>query len=143
MRAIVRAAAIALLLAAAPAAQASQQKLRGDANGDGRLSLPELQAEAWKLMLRADRDHDGRISAAEWTSGRTRLLRALRLAGRGEAEKAMNRGGFAKLDADADGYVTRGEADAFFARHFRSVDRNGDGGVDRAELAAAVKPPSR
>jgi hypothetical protein len=143
MGARIPAIAIALVLAAAPAgAEAAQRRLPGDADGDGRLSLSELQTGAWKLMRRADRDRDGRLDSAEWTSGRTRIRRALRLAGYRDQDLAVDRGGFAKLDADADGFVTAAEADAFFAQRFRSLDRNGDGGVERAELAAALKSPA-
>lgn len=130
----------ALALAGGSAALADNHgKTRADANGDGQISLAEMQSRHAAMFARMDANSDGVIDADD---------RAVRQAAR-----------FAAMDADKDGEVTpaemqaAGEArraqrrermaerrettterrDARFAR----LDTDNSGGLSQAEMAGA------
>jgi hypothetical protein len=110
MKTLLAAAAAAVLLTATTAAFAKP----ADANGDGRISLEEMQHKHVAKVMRFDRDGDGRISHAEYAA----LLqhRAQRHPGRGGKDR------FARLDLNHDGYVTPDEVNQVVARHFGRRD---------------------
>jgi hypothetical protein len=112
----------AMLLATAASAQPRPSP---DTNHDGRITLPEYQTFSWNAWLqRADTNHDSRMSKAE--------VRAS-LGARGLMLDMF----WGRIDPNHDDFVTRPEADAFFATNFARADTNHDGAIDQAEAAAA------
>lgn len=59
--------------------------------------------------------------------------------GRGPGMPGMERPGFAELDADADGFVSRDEMRAPIAERLAAADADGSGTLDAAELVAAMQ----
>ncbi len=105
-----RAAALAVLLLAAPAAgqqveHTADYLARMDADGDGRVSADEYVDWMSYAFLRMDRDGDGVLAADEQPGGR------------GAA-------------------ITREAYRQRLAARFRRQDANGDGWLDARELAA-------
>lgn len=95
-----------------------------DANGDGRVSLPEFQTfSLTRNLARADTNRDGRVSKAE----------AAASAG---PQGAMINLVWGRMDTNRDDFLTRPELDAMSARSFQRADTNRDGTLDAAELAA-------
>ncbi|MCR6495212.1 hypothetical protein LJB71_02445 [Thermomonas sp. S9] len=95
----------ALLCALLPLAAGAQQ-VRGagdylarmDADGDGRVSLPEYLAWMGYAFDRMDRDHDGVLQAGELPGGKGQpLTRA--------AHRAQLAERFRRQDVDHDGYL--------------------------------------
>jgi hypothetical protein len=54
----------------------------------------------------------------------------------GTPDQAGNSDRFAELDSDADGFVSRREAQRLDEQRWREVDGNGDGKLDAAEFSA-------
>jgi Ca2+-binding EF-hand superfamily protein len=116
-----------------PAAAAGRNFRMIDANGDGAISLAELQSARAKQLLGSDRDRDGRISRNEFVAfapGTRPTAAAARLARRRAAL-------FASLDANGDGYITRAELDAALKTLFLRLDANRNGRITPDELAMA------
>ncbi|HWK34944.1 hypothetical protein [Sphingomonas sp.] len=125
----------------APAATAGHP-MRGDANGDGRLTRAEFLAGAEARFARIDTNHDGVLSRDERRAG----FRAMRPMPGRAMPMGMQRGGIggrmlAGLDADGDGRISRAESDASAARQFQALDTNNDGRIDAAERKAADGGP--
>ncbi|HZW15867.1 MAG TPA: EF-hand domain-containing protein [Brevundimonas sp.] len=100
-------AALTLAAAAGGAAVAQQSPerpharvLRGDADGDHRLSQAEFVARRVARLTAADADRDGSVTADE-----RRAAAETRRAGRADAR-------FDRLDADDDGVISKAEFDA-------------------------------
>ncbi|MCR5877851.1 hypothetical protein [Phenylobacterium sp. J367] len=128
----------ALVILAAPAtAPAAPGGMAGDADQDGRLSAAEFKDSRSKVLWRADRDADGKLGPSEWIAGETRLRRETQTAGFDPRAQNLGTGDYGKVDADDDGFVSAGEADAYLTRRFESLDANRDGFVDRDEMRAA------
>ncbi|MFO1015722.1 MAG: hypothetical protein U1E50_18360 [Caulobacteraceae bacterium] len=96
-----------------------------DANGDGKVSLPEYQAFSYqRSMQRADTNRDGKIS-------------------KDEAKKAGGAPGpmvdmfWGRVDTNRDGFLTRPELDVMATDGFKRVDKDHDGFLSQAEIAAA------
>jgi Ca2+-binding EF-hand superfamily protein len=100
---------------------------RMDANGDGKISLAEMQQGQAAMFARVDTNGDGKIDGAELDA-----LPNERMAERLE-----------KADLNKDGTITRVEYDQATARssaeRFKRMDKNGDGVVDAAEMKAAME----
>ena len=122
-----------LLLAGAVIAQGRDPwfRLSGmDSDGDGKVSRDEF-AGPERLWDRLDGDGDGFVTEKE--------ARAMRRGGRGGRGGA---GGGAQMaermtrrfDGNSDGSVSKAEWSAFFEK----ADENGDGILDKEELAAAL-----
>ena len=117
--------ALGALLLAATAAQA--QTLNPDANGDGRVTLPEyLSFNARMTLTWGDRDGDGRVSKSEARS---------RMGARGALiDLYWNR-----IDGNRDGFLARPEMDTMATQGFRRADTNNDNALDEAEMQAAQR----
>lgn len=123
---------ITALMASIVMTAAAAQERRGgpdfstyDTNGDGGVTLVELQAHEADQFSQTDTDGDGALSAEELTAvagGRggdraTRMLERLDENQDGLLQQAemSQRGGermFERADADADGIITQAEFDA-------------------------------
>jgi EF hand len=125
--ATLRGAALLLVLVpvgacARPGAQADAKLGAHDAT-TASVTLQTFVTRHEKPLLAADADGDGRISKAEFL--------ATAKTSRGDPTRR-----FAKLDANGDGILDRGEIDARLARRFKRLDADGDGLLSRAERAA-------
>jgi Ca2+-binding EF-hand superfamily protein len=95
-----------------------------DENADGKIELTEIQPRAVKRFQRFDGNGDGEVTAAEITED---------LQKRAERRKA---GIMARMDADSDGNVTRGELDKYIETLFNQADADRDGGLTPEETKA-------
>jgi hypothetical protein len=117
-------------LAMADGASAQSRPQRGDASGDGKLSLSEFQAVQSTRMMRLDGDGDGKISLAEWSS-----------APRGPNAKPGKdpARAFGRLDRNKDGVVDKTEIEAVLAKRFARLDADKDGQLTPTEQQARLK----
>ena len=93
---------------------------RFDKDGDGKISVSELEGRAKEFLGEADADGDGYITADE--------IEAFHEARRAEREARMF------PDADNDGYVSRREFEDAARAHFDKLDKNGDGLISKEEM---------
>lgn len=93
-----------------------------DADGDGKVSLSEMDERQRAFFAEADADGDGAISKEE--------MRAHMKAKRGERRAKMIG------DADGDGSVTRAEYDLATSQRFDKLDADGDGVISEEEMKA-------
>lgn len=91
-----------------------------DRDGDGFITVAELQAARRLAFRELDRDKNGALDLQEFT-----------LSGRPDAPER-----FLALDANSDGKVTEAEYLALARPTVQRADRNGDGKVSRAEFGA-------
>lgn len=114
------ASASTLLLAVAVSAAP-----RGDANGDGKVSLGEYQAARLARLTQADKNGDAQISLEEWLA-------------RPAAAKLKSDPSaiFKRRDANGDGFIDASESEAMAKRRFDLVDSNHDGAITDEEWAA-------
>ena len=132
------ASALALSTASIALADDHHGKRGPDANGDGEISLEEVQAHSAKMFARADADGNGQIDEAD---------RAVR-----QAER------FARMDADGDGEVSQAEMQAArearraerkerkgerAERMFARADKDGSGGLNEAEMPRTSRTSTR
>jgi hypothetical protein len=90
----------AALAQQAPAQPENQHAMRGDADGDGRISQAEFVSRRVERLTAADANRDGSVAPEEMRAAfQTR-----------SAERADAR--FQRLDADSDGAISRAEFDA-------------------------------
>jgi Ca2+-binding EF-hand superfamily protein len=149
---VLMAALLSGLVLAAGAAQAEDHRERPDfaaldLNGDGGLSLEEMQAQGEARFAATDANGDGGISAEELIAmaGERASDRAAKMIERHDAnedgvlqmDEMPRRGGgdgdraermFERVDADGDGVLSQEEFDT--AKEKRG-DRRGHGGRDR------------
>ncbi len=142
--ALLLAPALALAAATGKNARLAEQFKHADADGNGMLSRAEAE---WTAPLLAkqfdaiDANRDGQISPEE--------IRAFRRTGRnGRSAKGGARGSragakfdqyFARADTDADGVLSRAEAERGLprvAKKFDRIDRDGDGRLTHEEMQA-------
>lgn len=106
---------------------------RVDTNGDGNISLEEVEASKAEKFSSTDLNGDGGITLEEMTASKE-ARRAERKAER--AERA-----FARLDKNGDGSVTVAEFEARDSKRqmnwFEKADTDSDGVVTEAEREAA------
>lgn len=95
---------------------------RADKDGDGRVSVEEIDERHRDFLAKADADKDGYITEDE--------MEALH-----EAKKAEMK---AKLfpDADKNGFVDRREFEDAARARFAELDKNGDGRLSEEEARA-------
>lgn len=99
---------------------------RADANHDGMISRDEFLAARAARFDRMDRNHDGYLTDADARGLPGRAARMFPLMLR-------------MADSDNDGRISREEFNAMPARGFDRMDSNGDGMLDRDELAHAAQ----
>lgn len=122
----------ALALAAAPSAHAQAGGEHGimataDANKDGLVSRDEYRTSRSLKFARLDRNGDGAVSKDDYArlaEKRPDMARQLDLL-------------VTEADANKDGKVTQAEYDAMPMPMFERADTDGDGSVDKTEMAAA------
>ena len=114
-----------LVLIAGCASTDSFAKL--DTNGDGAGSQPEFEAYMkHEVFNRVDSNTDGNVTLKEWQAFNPKV------------DKAK----FSKADRNADGAITRPEADATFDREgslkklFTRIDADADGKLSRTETSS-------
>jgi Ca2+-binding EF-hand superfamily protein len=122
-----------------------------DANGDGKVSLAEMQQRRVAGAMRLDANRDGRLGKAEFAAAMAGRFQARGLDAAHAQEKAERL--FARTDANGDGFVTPDEIRQDAARRFARMDRNGSGYVPASdarhahaaggyEPAPPVQPPA-
>ncbi len=125
-----------------------------DTNGDGVISRSEAQAQpdVARAFDRIDTNRDANVNRKEWRAANTDIVpvsfKNLDMNGDGvisrrEAESSRRslRETFSQVDADGDGNVSNAEYQAATTNllsgiDFHSVDRDGDGVLDRNEVKA-------
>lgn len=129
--------ALALAAAGGRNARLTEQFRRADADRSGTLSRAEAEHGAPLLAKQfdaIDANRDGQISAEEIRASR----RAVRM-GRGAKGGSKFDHYFARADSDADGVLSRAEAERGLprvAKKFERIDRDGDGRLTREEMQA-------
>ena len=99
-----------------------------DLNGDGKVTLSELQTSCRVIALQADGNGDGRISSGEWGVAAKRLRqKTLDLGLR--PWRRTNDDLFIRIDTDRDGFITSDEINAATIRRFDRRDLNHDGAI--------------
>lgn len=96
------------------------------------ITLEQFEARREKAFMRADTDHDGKVSLAEWTAFQT-----------GRKAKGDPAKSFARMDANKDGFVDKGELDAFLAKRFAKLDKNSDGVLSADERPGHKTAPNQ
>jgi Ca2+-binding EF-hand superfamily protein len=154
----------ALLLAAcAPADSRTNAALpppsaafdRVDTDADGAVQAEEWNAAGSKVFVSLDTDRGGSLSPAELDAGFDSLdlnrdgvldageadIPSLDTDGDGVVSRAEWRGDIIQqnLDIDSDGSVSRAEFEAHQRQTFATEDRNGNGRIDRIDLAPDAK----
>ena len=139
----------ALLIGGIAFAAPGDRAARLDPNGDGKVTLAEMQQRTAERFAALDVDRDGSVSTAEFAEAREkRSDRRADMRGRGEnrggemRHRRGHRGGpagghFARMDANGDGTVTMAEASAHSTERLQRFDADKDGKVTREEFAAA------
>lgn len=122
--------------AAGPAAAAPNAMFAAiDADGDGVISKTELR-KAIAALKKLDTDNDGNITLAECGGGA--VVPVGGLAGPG-GESALWIERMMENDKNADGRLTADEVPDTLKPMLQGADQNGDGAIDRRELAAAME----
>ncbi len=119
-----------------------------DTNGDGVLSVEEMQAPMLERFQSVDTDGDRSLSADELNAARPEKGEGKRFGGgkfgKHGGEHGGNRGDraanmIAKMDADGDGLLSLEElsSNPQPAQMFDNIDANGDGAISQEEFDAA------
>ncbi|WP_029013970.1 EF-hand domain-containing protein [Niveispirillum irakense] len=140
---------------------------RADSNGDGRLDLAEMMADADRTFALYDQNKDGAVTSSELTAYRVasphhtppvqggEKMRPGRLNmtaaeaetasrdSRGRPQYRMGVDPVMSADANADFRVTLAEFRVEMTRRHAQMDRNGDGAVSRDEFLAYAEGPMR
>lgn len=123
MRALIIASAIVLAFGATAPAMASMAKM--DTNGDGKVSLQEMQARKLATTMRLDTNHDGRLTKAEYSAAMMRRYQAKGM-DQAHAQAKIDKV-FAKTDLNHDGFISPDEIKQSTARRFAKIDAKGSG----------------
>ena len=121
MRIPLTAGLAAVVLAVGAVTAYAQEGFNPDTNGDGKITLAEMQASRVARMMQADTNHDGKISKAEFVTSMQQ--RAARWGGNGGGGPP---GGidemFKRQDLNGDGYITKAEIEQATAQRFARMD---------------------
>jgi Ca2+-binding EF-hand superfamily protein len=107
---------------------------RFDPNGDGKVTVTELQQKSAERFKRMDANSDGTISKAEIDAAHAQ-----------RAERRAHRGGpgggdrLARLDSDGNGVISLAEFNAGTTHMMQRLDTDKDGEISRDEFASARK----
>lgn len=116
------AAAVTFALAGGVALAGPGKFSKADKDGDGKVSVAEIDERHKEFLAKADADKDGFVTEAE--------MEAMH-----EARKAeMQAKRFP--DANKDGFVDRREYEDAARARFAELDKNGDGRVSEEEMRA-------
>jgi len=113
----------------AGASEAEDKFKQMDANGDGRVTAAEYERFHEMKFQRSDLDRDGKLSAAECESAEA-------MDGR-KVDKQAVATHLRIVDTDADGQISKSEADTYARSTFARADRNGDGALSEGEFEDA------
>jgi len=102
---------------------------RFDTDGDGQITVEEIEAIRISRFNEADTNGDGVIDAAEFEAA------AVQRAVDHAAERAAER--FARMDQDEDGQLSPDDMGGREGRMFEHADENGDGILTEDELLNA------
>lgn len=123
MKTLIITAAAVLALGVAVPAMASTAKM--DTNGDGKVSLQEMQAKKVAKTMRFDSNGDGRLTKAEYSATMMKRFEAKGMdAARAQAKIDKL---FAKTDLNGDGFISPDEIKQATARRFAKIDSDGSG----------------
>lgn len=123
MKTLMISAAAVLALGMAAPAMASMAKM--DSNGDGKVSLQEMQAKKLAKTMRLDANGDGRLTKAEYSA---RMMQRYQAKGMDQARaQAKIDKLFAKEDLNQDGVLSADEIRQATARRFARIDAQGSG----------------
>lgn len=101
-----------------------------DADGDGRISRAEADAQRGKMFSELDEDGDGAISRDLFVSKKTdRIMKRM---SREHVEKRVGHR-FDKIDQDGDRSLSLGEFNSRGQSHFDRMDRDSDGYISQGE----------
>ncbi len=104
-----------------------------DADGDGKITLAEMQASRVDRVMQADANHDGKVSRAEFTAAMQE--RMARFGGGGpEGAQGGADAAFARLDLNGDGYITKDEVVKATAQRFEAMDTSHKGYITVDEM---------
>jgi len=117
------AAIVAVALAGGVAFAGPGKFSKADTNGDGNVSVEEIDQRQKDFLARADADKDGLVTGEE--------MKALHEAKMAEMEARRF------PDANKDGFVDRREFEDAARARFDDLDKNSDGRVSEEEMRAS------
>jgi len=121
---------------------AKARMARMDENRDGKVTKEEFLGRVRKMFAEMDLDNDGRITDDDlppMMRGRGVLSGNQEGGGFGRGRGGLLGGMLRSADANKDGIITLDEALAAGEKEFARLDRNRDGGVDKADGDATRK----
>lgn len=127
--------ATALLAERGPGADRGAMMLEmfdeADANGDGQLSMEELEARRAARFAAADTNKDGKLDAAEIAAAELARFTAR------QEDRIVRM--IENNDADGDGSISGDEiGEDRMERHFARIDADNDGAISKAEAEEAA-----
>lgn len=125
-----------LTLPAIASAQASDGWRDVDRDGDGSVSLAEMQAQRADRFGELDSDRSGLLDRSEMSAARERVATLAPNARGGQRSDELQARMFARADGNGDGALSRDEFIASAEPVFSRLDRNGDGLITSAEREA-------
>ncbi len=137
--ATVAAATLALGAHAALAqGEPGRQPPNPDTDHDGKVTLAEFKASQAerqaRMFARMDANKDGKISQPELDAARQRMEADGRSPPPGARPGGPAGGFLARFDTNKDGFVSKAEMSAMSEQRFRMADTNNDGWLSKGEL---------
>lgn len=99
---------------------------RADLNGDGKVSIQEIAEIRAQRFVRLDTNGDGAISEQEFVTRKKAKPR----------RESRRKKRFQRFDSDGNGLISQVEWDAKTGKRFAKLDLNADGFVTREEVKA-------